>query len=88
MANFVYVGNLDFKLTWQDLKDRMRLPDHTIGCCEVLTHESGKPKGCAFVGYPSEADCQEAVRLFNFAWVNGRQIYVNMATKDQRTCGR
>ena len=88
MTNFVYVGNLDFTVRWPDLKDHMRLPGGpgaTVGFCDVLTDDSGKSKGCAFVGYPSEADCQTAVKMNNHSWVGSRQIYVNMAD-DSRKC--
>jgi hypothetical protein len=49
----VYVGNLSWDASWQDLKDFMRGPsqDLSVAHVDVMTESSGRSKGCAIVEY-------------------------------------
>ena len=49
----VYVGNLAWAVSWQDLKDHMRGTGEALNVAhvEVLTDSSGRSKGCAIVEY-------------------------------------
>jgi RNA recognition motif-containing protein len=49
----VYVGNLSWEASWQDLKDHMRgtAQDLEVAHVDVMTDSSGRSKGCAIVEY-------------------------------------
>ena len=79
MSHCVYVRNVDVKGSWQDLKDHMRINDSTECFCDLLKNDSGRSKGCAFVGYSSEGDRQKAVKVKNNTRFRNRQIYVSIA---------
>ena len=55
MGRRVYVGNLSWDASWQDLKDHMRGPngDLNVVHAEVLMDGSGRSKGCGIVEYAS-----------------------------------
>ena len=79
----VYVGNLNFKISWQDLKDHMRQAG-TVGFCDIVKDESGRSKGCAFVGYAKEEECQTAIETLNDSVVGNRKIYVRQAEERKK----
>ena len=79
----VFVGNLDFQISWQTLKDHMRQAGD-VGFCDVLKNEYGAPKGCAFVGYTSKGDCLKAIQTLHETTVGNRQIYVIPVTKRRK----
>jgi len=79
----VYVGNLDFRTSWQDLKDHMRQAGN-VKFCDVLKDGEGGPKGCALVEYSTKEECDHALKTLNDTSLGQRQIYVKMAREDDR----
>jgi len=79
----VFVGNLDFKASWQDLKDHMRGAGN-VRFCDILMDRNGKPKGCAMVEYNSEAEVEQAISTLSGTELRGRQIYVKPADRPDR----
>jgi RNA recognition motif-containing protein len=81
----VFVGNLDFRTSWQDLKDHMRQAGN-VKFCDVLKDGEGRPKGSGLVEYFSEDECKHAIKTLNDTSLGQRQIYVKMAreTDDRR----
>jgi len=74
----VYVGNLSWEATWQDLKDHMRgLGD---GCevrrADVLQGHDGRSKGCGLVEFETAEGARRAVLMMNDTELMGRQIFV------------
>jgi len=74
----VYVGNLAWEVTWQDLKDHMRgLGD---GCevtrADVLLTHDGRSKGCGLVEFATAEGARRAVLMMNDTELMGRQIFV------------
>jgi RNA recognition motif-containing protein len=72
----VYVGNLDFGVSWQDLKDHMRTAGGKVLRADLLEDPQGKSKGCALVEYETERDAQHAIDILNNSTLNGRTVYV------------
>lgn len=71
----VYVGNLSWDVTWQDLKDHMREAGDVL-YAEVLTEHDGRSKGCGIVEYSDASEAQEAIDSLNDSDLKGRMIFV------------
>lgn len=71
----VYVGNLSWNVSWQDLKDHMRSAGE-VTRADVMTGADGRSKGCGIVEYSTEEGAKEAVVTLNDTELNGRQIFV------------
>jgi len=71
----VYIGNLSWSVSWQDLKDHMREAGE-VTRADIMTGPDGRSKGCGIVEYISEEDAKKAVSTLNDTELNGRQIFV------------
>ena len=72
----VYVGNLAWQVSWQDLKDHMRSTGLDVTRANVITGNDGRSKGCGIVEFATVADAQQAVETLNDTELKGRQIFV------------
>ena len=71
----VFVGNLSFSTSWQDLKDHMRRAGN-VDSANILKTPAGKSKGCALVDYQNSREAQRAVRELSGSLLNGNRIDV------------
>lgn len=71
----VYVGNLDWKVTWQQLKDHMRQVGQVVHA-DVMEEYSGRSKGCGIVEYASAKSAQKAAKELNDTLLGERLIFV------------
>lgn len=71
----MYVGNLSWDTTWQDLKDHMKTVGHIIRA-DILEGSDGRSKGCGTVEYADARDAMKAVKTLNDSELNGRRIFV------------
>jgi len=71
----VYIGNLSWAVSWQDLKDHMREAGE-VTRADIMTGHDGRSKGCGIVEYANEEDAKEAVSTLNDTELKGRQIFV------------
>jgi len=71
----VYVGNLAYETSWQDLKDHMRKAGN-VDQANVLQQEDGRSKGCGIVVYQSQRDASRAIRELQNSDLDGRPIFV------------
>jgi len=75
----VYVGNIPWKMQWQDLKDHMKSAG-TVEFVKMLTEDGtdwGRSRGVACVRYSAVAEADRAVATLNGTDVNGRTITVD-----------
>lgn len=79
----VYVGNLSWEVSWQDLKDHMRSAGD-VSFAEVMTQPDGRSKGCGVVEYESSEDAKQAIETLNDSELKGRMIFV----REDRETGR
>ncbi|CAK9071718.1 unnamed protein product [Durusdinium trenchii] len=73
----VFVGNLAYSVTWQELKDHMRQAGD-VRFCEILK-EPGTTlgsKGCAIVEYGSAYEARRAIRSMTDTELRGRRMWV------------
>jgi RNA recognition motif-containing protein len=86
MATKLYVGNISFNTTNQDLNDLFG----TIGTVEsaniIEDRETGRSRGFGFVEMASKEDADNAIAQLNGKEVDGRELKVNEA-KPQESRG-
>jgi RNA recognition motif-containing protein len=79
MGRKLYVGNLGFDVTNQELEDEFK----AVGACEsvsvITERDTGRSRGFAFVEMVSEADAQKAIQELDGREVKGRAIRVSQA---------
>ncbi len=81
----IYVGNLPYELTEQDLKD-LFAEFGSVSSARVITDKyTGRAKGFGFVDMPNQEEAEEAVRELEGKVINGRNIKVNEAKRRQET---
>ena len=77
MATKLYVGNLSYQTTEQDLS-RLFGESGTVVSAQVITdRDTGQPRGFAFVEMSTEAEAQAAIAANNGKNVDGRPLTVN-----------
>ncbi|KAL3914052.1 MAG: hypothetical protein SGARI_000331 [Bacillariaceae sp.] len=79
----VYVGNLAWSVSWQDLKDLMKSTGHDVTRADVMTTPDGRSKGCGIVEFATAEGAAEAVSTLNDVELKGRQIFVREDREDR-----
>ena len=84
VTNRVYVGNLSWSTSWQDLKDHMRQVGDVIHA-NIFLDEQGRSKGCGIVTFSSRSEALEAIKQLNDTKVKGgdRPIFIREDREDQ-----
>jgi RNA recognition motif-containing protein len=83
----VYVGNLAWEVSWQDLKDLMKNTGHEVTRADVMIGPDGRSKGCGIVEFATAEGAQQAVLTLNDAELDGRQIFVREDREDRNSGG-
>ena len=87
MSMKLYVGNLSFNTSNQDLNDLFG----AIGTVEstniIEDRETGRSRGFAFVEMASQADGENAIAQLNGKEVDGRELKVNEAKPQEKRGG-
>jgi RNA recognition motif-containing protein len=75
----IYVGNLDRQATENEIKS-LFTPFGDVKSVKIIKdHESGEPRGFAFVEMTNDADGKSAIRELDFKEVGNRRLKVNEA---------
>ena len=82
----VYVGNLAWEVSWQDLKDHMKTTGLDVVRANVMTTPDGRSKGCGIAEFASVEDARQAVTDLNETELFGRQIFVR-EDREERGAG-
>jgi RNA recognition motif-containing protein len=61
VTNRLYVGNLDYSTSWQDLKDHFK-PCGNVVFSDVFRDERGRSKGCGIIEFETRTEALQ-VRL-------------------------
>ncbi|XP_952751.1 uncharacterized protein TA07030 [Theileria annulata] len=86
----VYVGNLSWKVRWQDLKDHMKQVGEVIRA-DIIEDYEGKSKGCGIVEFADEESASRAIAELNdtlilvLMVVLDRQIFVREDRENYNT---
>ena len=79
MGRKLYVGNLSYNVTSEDLQ-RMFAPHGTVQSAEVINDRAtGRSKGFGFVEMSSDGEAQAAIAALNGQEHGGRALTVNEA---------
>lgn len=79
MSTKIFVGNLNFQATEQELQDFLSSYGAVQEVFMPKDRETGKPRGFAFVTFEDDAAAQEALRDLNGKEFSGRPLTVNEA---------
>lgn len=79
MAKKLYVGNLPYKTTGQDLEEMFAQAGTVTSATIISDKFSGRSKGFGFVEMASDDEAMKAVEMFNGQDMEGRNIVVNEA---------
>ncbi len=86
MSKKIYVGNLPFSSTQEDLEALFGRHGTVASVAVITDRETGRPRGFAFVEMESASDADDAIRALDGTNVGGRDIRVNEA-QDRRGGG-
>ena len=83
MSTRLYVGNLSFEATGDDLNEIFSQTGEVEEAIIVTRPGGCRPRGFGFVTMADEQDAAEAIRQLNGQELGGRQLRVNVA-KERR----
>jgi cold-inducible RNA-binding protein len=75
----LFVGNLPYDATEEDIRAHFSTAGTVLNVFVPLDRETGRKRGFAFVEFNDNAQAQEAIRLFNSQPFKGRPLAVNEA---------
>ena len=79
MNKNLYVGNLSFKVTDDDLKSNFSEAGEVASAAIIKDKFTGQSKGFGFVEMKTEEGATEAIKKFNGGMLDGKAITVNEA---------
>ncbi len=79
MENKLYVGNLSYDVTEDDLRDLFAPAGSIKSVTVIKDRDTGRSKGFAFVEMETPAEAQKAISLFNGKEMQERALTVNIA---------
>ncbi len=84
VARRLYVHNLSYRVSWQDLKDHFRACGNVV-YAEVMKmpDDPSKSKGCGIVEYETPQEAARAIRELADSELQGRPILVREDREDR-----
>ena len=79
MSAKLFVGNLSFNTTENDLQDAFAAHGTVVETNLMMDRESGRPRGFGFVTMSSADEAEKAIAALNGKEVDGRALTVNIA---------
>lgn len=83
MSSKLYVGNLDYSVTQDQLSELFAQAGKVVSAIIITDRHSGRSKGFGFVEMSSEEEMKKAIEMFNGKDFQGRSITVNEARPRQ-----
>jgi RNA recognition motif-containing protein len=88
MSSKLFVGNLSFNTTENDLNDAFAAYGTVVETNLMMDRETGRPRGFGFVTMSSPEEAQKAIEALNGKEVDGRALTVNVARpREERAPG-
>ena len=88
MNTKLFVGNLSFNTTENDLQDAFAAHGTVVEANLMMDRATGRPRGFAFVTMSTPEEAQKAIAALNGAQLGGRALTVNVAKpREERTGG-
>jgi cold-inducible RNA-binding protein len=79
MSTKLFVGNLSFNTTENDLQDAFAAHGSVVETNLMMDKMSGRPRGFAFVTMSTPEEAQKAIDALNGKELDGRALTVNIA---------
>ena len=79
MATKLFVGNLDYSVKSDDLKNHFSSVGTVVDAVVIMDKMSGRSRGFGFVEFSSEDEAKKGIQELNESELNGRKITVNEA---------
>lgn len=79
LAVRLFIGNLPYKTTSQDLNDLFAQAGTVTSADVVMDRMTGRSRGFGFVEMESDEQAQNAIAQFNGYEIEGRKLVVNIA---------
>jgi len=79
MNNKIFVGNLSFNTTENDLQDAFAAHGTVTEANLITDRETGRARGFGFVTMSTDEEANKAVEAMNGASLDGRTLTVNIA---------
>ena len=87
MDTKVYVGNLPYRITEEELKDLFSQAGTVQSVSLIKDRYSGESKGFGFVEMSNQAEMEKAIHMFNDYSMENRQLKVNIAKPREDKAG-
>jgi len=88
MSNKLFVGNLSFNVTENDLQDAFAAHGTVIETNLMMDRTTGRPRGFGFITMSTPEEAQKAIDGLNGKALDGRNLTVNIARpREERTGG-
>jgi len=87
MNTKLFVGNLDFKVTENDLQDAFAAYGTVVETNLVTDRATARPRGFAFITMSSPEEAQKAIDAMNGKELGGRALNVNVARPREERSG-
>ena len=83
----LFIGNLDYATTDQDLRETFGRFGHVVDAIVITDRETSRSRGFGFVEFSAEAEAQRATQELDGTQLNGRAMNVSAARERSRGGG-
>ena len=83
----LYVGNLSYETTEQNLSELFMQAGGVVSVALIKEPGTNRSKGFGFVEMSSQSEAQKAISMFNGYSLNNRQLTVNVARPREERSG-
>jgi cold-inducible RNA-binding protein len=87
MSNKLFVGNLSFNVTENDLNDAFAAYGTVTEANLMMDRSTGRPRGFGFVTMSTDEEAQKAIDALNGKELDGRAMTVNVARPREERSG-
>lgn len=87
MSNKLFVGNISFNVTENDLQDAFAAHGTVVEAVLTTDRVTGRPRGFGFVTMSTPEEAQKAISALNGHQLDGRALTVNEARPREERSG-
>jgi cold-inducible RNA-binding protein len=87
MSNKLFVGNLSFNTSENDLQDAFAAHGTVMEANLMMDRMTGRPRGFGFVTMSTPEEAEKAIEALNGAQLDGRPLTVNIARPREERSG-
>lgn len=87
MNNKLFVGNLSFNTTENDLQDAFAAHGTVMEANLMMDRMTGRPRGFGFITMSTPEEAEKAIEALNGAQLDGRALTVNIARPREERSG-